>query len=83
MEASWPKSIVWSREAAGFYNATLAGVFTLNKTTVLITQGTGQAIYSVYGDASTNYVNLIGYSFSAIQMDDVLYRTTIEIRVYN
>lgn len=76
-------TVFWSREAAGFYNATLAGVFTLNKTTVLITQGNGQAIYSGYGDASTNYVNLLGSSFSGMQIDNLLDRTTVEIRVYN
>ena len=59
------------------------GVFTLNKTTVLITQGDGQAIYSVYGDTSTNYVNLLGHSFAGIQLDNLLNKTTIEIRVYN
>ena len=76
-------TVVWSREAAGFYNATLVGAFTLNKTTVLITQGTGQAIYSGYGDSLTNHIKLIGYSFSGTQIDNLLDRTTIEIRVYN
>ena len=76
-------TVVWSREAAGFYNATLAGVFTLNKTTVLITQGDIQAIHSGYGDSLTNHVNLLSRSFAGMQIDNLLDRTTIEIRVYN
>ena len=76
-------TVVWTRNSTGLYTGTLTGVFTGNKTTVLITQGNGQAIYSGYGDTSTNYVNLLGHSFAGIQLDNLLNKTTIEIRVYN
>jgi len=79
-------TLVWTRSGAGQYIATLAGVFTANKTTVLVSpdiNGTGLGVQCFASQASVNTVGLNTVSVvDGIQEDDLLTGTTIEIRVY-
>lgn len=76
-------TVVWTRSSTGIYLGTLSGVFTNNKTSVSITNGSsGAKIIGAYSDTtSTITVGTVNSSTSASE-DDVLFKATIEIRVY-
>lgn len=80
-------TVVWSRVGAGQYLATLAGVFTANKTMVIVSPGilgTGLGVQCFSSQASVNTVGLNTVSvIDAAQEDDLMAGTTIIIRVYS
>jgi hypothetical protein len=76
-------TVVWSRDTSGQYKATLNGVFTLNKTSVLISSGVPNgAIVSAFG-FDVNSVSAKVRQDSGALVDDSLAKTSIEIKVYN
>lgn len=76
-------TVVWTRTGTGAYLATLSGVFTANKTSVLVTPTSGSTIASA-SSSSVNDVNLsTALSTTAAAIDGVLANATIEIKVYN
>jgi hypothetical protein len=76
---------VWTRTGTGSYKMTLAGVFTTNKTYVMI----GQNYQNNYGELtyaywnSTNDVYIETVNASNTPTDGLLVIRTIEVRVYN
>ncbi len=75
-------TLVWTRTGTGAYLATLSGVFSSNKTTVIVTPTSGSTIASA-SSSSVNDVNLsTALSTTAAAIDGVLTNATIEIRVY-
>lgn len=71
-------TVVWTRDSEGYYLGTLAGVFTANKTTSLMSAVGGMA-YPAWVDANTMSVQTeVGGSTT----DGLLIGNTIEIRVY-
>ena len=48
-------TVVWTRNAAGDYEGTLAGAFTVNKTQVIITAG------GAYTDTLNQYIDVYAY----------------------
>lgn len=80
-------TVVWSRVGAGQYLATLAGVFTANKTSVLVGPdilGTGLGAQCFASRASANTVGLNTVSVvDGAQEDDLMTGSTIMIRVYS
>jgi hypothetical protein len=74
--------IVWSRSQAGVYLGTLDGAFPIEKTFVIITNTGGQEANCYVNDNNVNYVG-IATSEGADFTDNLLFKTPIEIRVYN
>lgn len=76
-------TLVWTRSSTGIYIGTLSGVFTNNKTSVSITNGSsGAKIIGAYSDTtSTITIGTVNAATSASE-DDVLFKATIEIRIY-
>jgi len=88
-------NIVWTRDSAGWYYGTLAGAFTVSKTTVLVAKqyfarDTGGVYITKEVIADRNDANSVfvgtdqydGVSSGNVPTDGVLSSTTIEIRVY-
>jgi hypothetical protein len=75
-------NIVWSYESIGSYNGTLAGAFIENKTFTIITNCGGQEANYYINDNNINYVG-IATSDGVEYTDELLFKTPIEIRVYN
>ena len=73
--------IVWTRNGVGDYIGTLTGAFPVDKTFVFSSSlGNSPAdILQFYKD-SVNNVGVLTYSGAA--SDDILYYTSVEIRVY-
>lgn len=77
--------VTWSRSAQGFYIATTLALFTNNKTTVIVPNDAFAGQYSHLGSApaSTNQVWLLSRDVAGAGQDDLLDKTTVEIRVYD
>ena len=76
-------NIVWTRDGLGNYTGTLAGAFTTNKTTAIIQNNYGgQKSYTIYRNDENSVTVQTGVAASATLEDELLYETTIEIRVY-
>jgi hypothetical protein len=76
-------SIVWTRNSTGTYLGTLTGIFTTNKTTVMITNGSAGSD-TVAGYAELDYIVLFSHLTTNGSTSDSVYdNATIEIRVYN
>ena len=80
--------VVWSRHGVGVYSGTLSGVFTLEKTYVIL--GIPDNVSNAVGYFVTNLTsrpNSISLGTPEITTnvlsDGILYVTSIEIRVYN
>lgn len=78
----------WARIGVGAYTATLASAFTLNKTAVF-TGGADSALdlplFLTMGRASSSIMKVEAFNSSgspAVLADDILFNTSIEIRVY-
>ena len=69
-------TVVFTRDEAGTYLATLAGVFTLNKTAVYFTSTALLTAFSV----SLGDVNVLALRTS--EADDQMFNTTLKIEVY-
>ena len=76
--------IVWSRGGEGYYIATSSGLFTIDKTGVFIEPSSNLAItgYFQVNDKTINTVEIATAVTIGIA-DNGLYKTSIEIRVYN
>lgn len=76
--------IVWSRGGKGYYIATSSGLFTIDKTGVFIEPSSNLNItgYFQVNDKTINTVE-IGTAVTIGNADNGLYKTSIEIRVYN
>ncbi|WP_316632363.1 hypothetical protein [uncultured Flavobacterium sp.] len=79
-------AVTWSKNQVGFFNMNSTGLFTLDKTVVLSSNGLNYedaSNYNVTWDAdSTDTIRL--YTSTAIEpKDDLLRKSLIEIRVYN
>lgn len=82
-------NVVWTRSSQGVYIGTLAGAFTLNKTSVII----GDGISSVYSDVRIYHtdINTVTIESKVIDLtantrlldDDLLSNTSIQIMVFN
>lgn len=73
--------ITWSRPGVGNYTGTLNGVFTTDKTFIMVNQNSYNnsivsAVASLDSISISTYINGVGLS------DDILSNTPIEIRVY-
>lgn len=77
--------ITYDRISAGRYIIQSSGLFTANKTIVFVQPLTRGADYgfmmSAYGDSSNIYLETTSYLGGNI--DELMYQTGIEIRVYN
>lgn len=67
------------RPNVGEYTVTLTGVFTANKTTLIITPRDGEIIGTRWTDANTITIT----TYLGLASDNVLNNTTFEIRVYS
>lgn len=78
-------NIIWARTGAGDYTGTLNNAFTQDKTFVLYKSvyNTGGTYISVVYRANQNYFQIQTRDNLGAGADDVLYETSIEIRVYN
>jgi hypothetical protein len=84
-------TVVWSRTAAGEYEATLSGAFTTNKTVCFVTIGANTAsnIVSFKSfQSTTSVVKLQAYNSTSTAgigtgVDSAILLATFEIRVYN
>ena len=77
-------NIVWTRNAAGQYSATLSSAFTLNKTFVLLGRsGANTGAYFEQNWVSANAVDIFSVNYGGFNLDDTMYLVPIEIRVYN
>jgi hypothetical protein len=77
-------TVVWTRDSAGFYIATLSGAFPLAKTYLLINQGATSNLNTIYNSEDGEPSNSI-YLETAVAgtpTDGQLYYITVEIRVY-
>jgi hypothetical protein len=75
--------IVWIRAAQGSYQGVLTGVFTANKTTVMLSNVEVNSIVMAY--SSVNLIQILTtnlHSPSAAYHDGHLNKNTLEIRVY-
>lgn len=74
-------SLVWSRTSTGYYKATLTGAFTLNKTLVFVGADDPE---NSYGSRRIDANELLLKTTDSTNTfaDDILYFTSIEIRVY-
>lgn len=77
--------IVWSRLAAGEYNATLNSTFVSDKTFVSVTSDSENTQSNTnYKLLSSDVVYFVSYDSFALSTSDELWNnTSIEIRVYN
>ena len=77
-------NVVWSRGGKGYYIATSSGLFTIDKTGVFIEPSSNLAItgYFQVQDKTINTVE-ITTADKIGTADNGLYKTSIEIRVYN
>jgi hypothetical protein len=75
-------NIVWIRDGEGVYQGELAGAFSENKTFTIITNCGGQETNYYINDNNINYVG-IATSDGVEYTDELLFKTPIEIRVYN
>lgn len=73
-------TVVWTRNDAGDYTGTLAGVFTENKTALLPIPASTNFAYMQR--ASDNAITLLTYTPEASSTDDALSSSFVEIRVY-
>jgi hypothetical protein len=73
-------TVVWTRSGAGVYAGTLSGVFTENKTAIFLGAAAGNIIQYGFVD-STNYILLLTTE-GGVAVDEKLFLTPIEIRVY-
>jgi hypothetical protein len=78
---SFNGNVIWSRNNAGDYTGTLTGELIVNKTWTSTTFSTGTTV-DLVGNNDANTVTLYSY-IAGVASDDVLYKTPIEIRVYN
>lgn len=76
-------TVVWSRLDPGEYQATVSGLFTLNKTMIQISSNSGQGNTVTFFAADTNTIDLGTADDSFTLADNLLNNTPIEIRVYN
>jgi len=79
-------SIVWTRVAEGFYQATLSNAFTLNKTFVLVGPydiNNGNVWFVKYSLQSVNSILLYSLDEGGNLVDGLGSNIPIEIRVYN
>lgn len=82
--------IVWTRGGIGIYIGTLAGAFPAAATTALCGDGTGGELGTLtaisLGQNSNDFVAVTTKEFTAegelVDRDNLLVKTTIEIRVY-
>lgn len=73
--------IIWTRDSTGSYKGTLADAF-IGTTTVQITSGRSTAFYE--GAATnTQTITILTFNAGGSLGDDLLYDSTIEIKVYN
>jgi len=73
--------ITWARGAIGVYTGTLTGVFTTNKTAILISAIGNHLASSNW--SSVNEITVRTYDTAGGSSDNRLFDNTIEIRVYN
>jgi len=76
-------TVVWSRLDPGEYQATVSGLFTLNKTMIQISSNSGQGNTVTFGVTDTNTIEIGTADDSFTLADNLLSNTPIEIRVYN
>lgn len=74
-------ALVWTYDGVGIYQATLAGAFTLNKTSFLFTPNKKGFFQWFANDVNVIEVNVSDSAAAA--SDGLLGDATIEIRVYN
>ena len=76
--------IVWSRGGEGYYIATSSGLFTIDKTVVFIEPSSNLAITG-YFQVNNKTINTVEIATVVTigTADNGLYKTSIEIRVYN
>lgn len=76
-------TVVWTRNDAGDYTGTLAGAFTVNKTTVNVSIASSYFAYVLLSASTVDALSL--YSTQAADgsgIDDAFDKAFIEIRVY-
>lgn len=75
-------TVVWTYDSQGYYVGTLAGAFTVNKTTLLIANNTSVSdAYSV-ARIDANSIGVESGTAAPTNEDDKLNGTFVEIRVY-
>lgn len=74
-------TVVWTRNGIGDYIGTLASAFPLDKTWISSSGISGSA--TTIGQFYKDSVNNVGFlTYDGVASDDLLYYTSVEIRVY-
>lgn len=77
---------VWTYDSTGYYILTLEGAFPIEKTIVRVgSEGSTDAYFVVFRSGSPDSLGLFSSLISNVGNgdNDILYNTSIEIRVYN
>jgi hypothetical protein len=75
-------NIVWSRNVAGEYIGTLNGAFTTDKVICFAGVNSGELSSIQLSSPNVNEVTLFTINSTNTYSDELLYKTSIEIRVY-
>jgi hypothetical protein len=75
-------NIVWSRNVAGEYVGTLNGAFTADKVICFAGVNSGELSSIQLSSPNVDEVTLLTFNSTNVQSDELLYKTSIEIRVY-
>jgi hypothetical protein len=81
LENTLSGTLVWSRDAAGDYYATLANEFSSTKT-AFFTGGGNESLTVVGGYNSVNNIHVTSRNTAGSLADNLLNYTSVEIRVY-
>ena len=74
-------AVVWTRSVGGVYQATLAGAFTVGKTSVIISNGNTSNVLSS-SSPSVNNVTVNSFNISGSQADGLISSATLLIEVF-
>ena len=75
-------TVVWTRNDAGDYTGTLAGAFTVNKTTVNVSIASSYFAYVLLSASTVDALSLYSTQADGSGIDDAFDKAFIEIRVY-
>lgn len=82
LENTLAGTVVWTYDDVGSYIGTLAGVFIINKTVIILGASNGAGQGNAAFRSSDNTVGIVSANGSGTPANDLLYETPIEIRVY-
>lgn len=75
-------TVVWTRNDVGEYTGTLAGAFTVNKTTVNVSIASDYFAYVLLSASTVDALSLYSTQADGSGIDDAFDKAFIEIRVY-